>query len=142
MVRLPGGPFRVGEPGVPAASLLQRRQGTQLGLSPPHQGHHRQPVPHRALRGLEGQAPEQPQPHRLPEDREAVQDGRAWAPAEALGVSGSPGGAVVSGRVGEQVRYLIFLFIQRLPNILRMQLGDDLDLDLQRTGEAARLESR
>ena len=27
-------------------------------------------------------------------------------------------------------KYLIFLFIQRLPKILRMQLGDDLDLDL------------
>ena len=28
-------------------------------------------------------------------------------------------------------KYLIFLFIQRLPKILRMQLGDDLDLDLR-----------
>jgi hypothetical protein len=28
-------------------------------------------------------------------------------------------------------KYLIFLSIQRLPEILRMQLGDDLDLDLR-----------
>jgi len=34
-------------------------------------------------------------------------------------------------------KYLIFLFIQRLPKILRMQLGDDLDLDLRDISERA-----
>jgi hypothetical protein len=34
-------------------------------------------------------------------------------------------------------KYLVFLFIQRLPKILRMQLGDDLDLDLQDIAERA-----
>jgi hypothetical protein len=34
-------------------------------------------------------------------------------------------------------KYLIFLFIQRLPKILRMQLGDDLDLDLRDYSERA-----
>ena len=34
-------------------------------------------------------------------------------------------------------KYLIFLFIQRLPKILQMQLGDDLDLDLQDIAERA-----
>jgi hypothetical protein len=34
-------------------------------------------------------------------------------------------------------KYLIFLFIQRLPKILRMQLGDDLDLDLRDISETA-----
>ena len=34
-------------------------------------------------------------------------------------------------------KYLIFLFIQRLPKILRMQLGDDLDLDLRDISEKA-----
>jgi len=34
-------------------------------------------------------------------------------------------------------KYLIFLFIQRLPKILRMQLGVDLDLDLQDIAERA-----
>jgi hypothetical protein len=34
-------------------------------------------------------------------------------------------------------KYLIFLFIQRLPKILRMQLGEDLDLDLRDISERA-----
>jgi hypothetical protein len=34
-------------------------------------------------------------------------------------------------------KYLIFLFIQRLPKILHMQLGDDLDLDLRDISERA-----
>jgi hypothetical protein len=34
-------------------------------------------------------------------------------------------------------KYLIFLFIQRLLKILRMQLGDDLDLDLRDISERA-----
>jgi hypothetical protein len=34
-------------------------------------------------------------------------------------------------------KYLIFLFIQRLPKILRMQLGDDLDHDLRDISERA-----
>jgi hypothetical protein len=34
-------------------------------------------------------------------------------------------------------KYLIFLFIQQLPKILTMQLGDDLDLDLQDISERA-----
>jgi hypothetical protein len=34
-------------------------------------------------------------------------------------------------------KYLIFLFIQRLPKILCMQLGDDLDLDLRDISERA-----
>jgi hypothetical protein len=34
-------------------------------------------------------------------------------------------------------KYLIFLFIQQLPKILRMQLGDDLDLDLRDISERA-----
>ncbi len=34
-------------------------------------------------------------------------------------------------------KYLIFLFIQRLPKILQMQLGDDLDLDLRDISERA-----
>ncbi len=33
-------------------------------------------------------------------------------------------------------KYLIFLFIQWLPKILRMQLGDDLDLDLRTERES------
>ena len=34
-------------------------------------------------------------------------------------------------------KYLIFLFIQRLPKILRMELGDDLDLNLRDISEKA-----
>ncbi len=34
-------------------------------------------------------------------------------------------------------KYLIFLFFQRLPKILQMQLGDDLDLDLRDISERA-----
>ncbi len=36
-----------------------------------------------------------------------------------------------------QSKYLIFLFIQRLPKIMRMQLGDNLDLDLRDISERA-----
>ena len=34
-------------------------------------------------------------------------------------------------------KYLIFLFIQRLPKLPRMQLGDDMDLDLRDISEKA-----
>jgi hypothetical protein len=93
------------------------------------------PHPTTPYRHLEGSAPQQPQPHRLPEDREAVQDRGTWAAAEAVRAVGSPGGADAGGRV--ESKYLIFLFIQRLPKILRMQLGDDLDLDLRNISERA-----
>ncbi|MFN9982951.1 MAG: hypothetical protein ACK53Y_23685, partial [bacterium] len=48
-----------------------------------------------------------PEPHRLPEDREAVQDGGARAAAEAVRAAGTPGGADAGGRVGEQVPHLL-----------------------------------
>ncbi len=41
------------------------------------------------LRGFQGQAPEQLQPHQLPEDREAVQYG-ARGPAETAVAAGTP----------------------------------------------------
>ncbi len=65
-------------------------------------------APPRALRHLEGPAPQQPQPHRLPEDREAVQDGGARAAAEAVRATGASGGADAGGRDGEQVPHLSF----------------------------------